>query len=154
MPLTPGTTPDQPHNPSVSIVACTVLEASRLEADNPRSGSAHDADILRRVRDRQLSAVEEKDFVLVDVPEMRFVMIDGRGAADRSALDHAVKWLFAAVYPIKRIARERMARTSWSRRSKASGGRTHEGFHPRKPGQAELADDDRLRAGLADGGNV
>ena len=44
----------------------------------------------------------------MDVPDMRYLMIDGRGAADRSALDHAVKWLFAAVYPIKRIARERM----------------------------------------------
>jgi hypothetical protein len=41
---------------------------------------------------------------------MRFLMIDGRGAADRSALDHAVKWLFAVIYPIKRIARERMGK--------------------------------------------
>jgi hypothetical protein len=37
-------------------------------------------------------------------------MIDGQGAADRAALDHAVKWLFAAIYPIKRIARERMGK--------------------------------------------
>lgn len=50
------------------------------------------------------------DFVLVDVPEMRFVMIEGEGAADRSALDRAVKWLFAALYPIKRIARDRMGK--------------------------------------------
>ncbi len=48
------------------------------------------------------------DFVMVDVPEMRFMMIDGYGAADRTALDHAVKWLFAAAHPIRRIARERM----------------------------------------------
>jgi hypothetical protein len=52
----------------------------------------------------------EKDFVMVDVPEMRYIMIDGRGAADRAALDHAVKWLFTVVYPIKRIARERMGK--------------------------------------------
>lgn len=50
------------------------------------------------------------DFVLLDVPDVRYVMVDGRGAADRAALDHAVKWLFAAIYPIKRIARERMGR--------------------------------------------
>jgi len=41
---------------------------------------------------------------------MRYVMIDGHGAADRSALDHAVKWLFAVIYPNKRIARERMGK--------------------------------------------
>jgi len=65
-----------------------------------------DADMKARLKELYLPPT--KDFVLVDVPEMRYVMIDGRGAADRSALDHAVKWLFAAIYPIKRIARERM----------------------------------------------
>ncbi len=49
-------------------------------------------------------------FVLVDVPEMRYVMIDGRGAEDRAPLDHAVKWLFTAIHPIKRMARERMGK--------------------------------------------
>lgn len=68
----------------------------------------NDADM--RARLKELYLPPPTDFVLVDVPEMRFVMIDGRGAADRSALDHAVKWLFAAIYPIKRIARERMGR--------------------------------------------
>jgi len=67
-----------------------------------------DADMKARLKDLYLPPA--KDFVLVDVPEMRFVMIDGRGAADRSGLDHAVKWLFAATYPIKRIARERMGK--------------------------------------------
>jgi hypothetical protein len=65
-----------------------------------------DADMKARLKELYLPPA--KDFVLVDVPEMRYVMIDGHGAADRSALDHAVKWLFAAIYPIKRIARERM----------------------------------------------
>jgi hypothetical protein len=63
-----------------------------------------DADMRARLKELYLA----KDFVLVEVPEMRFIMIDGRGAADRSALDQAVKWLFAVIYPIKRIARERM----------------------------------------------
>ena len=67
-----------------------------------------DADMKARLKELYLPP--EKDFVLVDVPEMRFIMIDGRGAADRSALDHAVKWLFTAIYPIKRIARERMGK--------------------------------------------
>jgi len=67
-----------------------------------------ETDLMPRLKELYLPPA--KDFVLVDVPDMRFIMIDGRGAADRSALDHAVKWLFAVVYPIKRIARERMGK--------------------------------------------
>ncbi|MCG3129091.1 MAG: hypothetical protein CHACPFDD_04000 [Phycisphaerae bacterium] len=67
-----------------------------------------DADLKARLRELYLPPADE--FVLVDVPEMRYVMIDGHGAADRTALDHAVKWLFAAIYPIKRIARQRMGK--------------------------------------------
>lgn len=68
-----------------------------------------DADMKARLKELYLPPA--KDFVLVDVPEMRYVMIDGRGAADRSALTHATKWLFAAIYPLKRIARERMGKS-------------------------------------------
>jgi hypothetical protein len=66
-------------------------------------------DLMARLKELYLPPAE--DFVFVDVPDMRFVMIDGHGAADRTALDHAVKWLFAAIYPIKRLARERMGKT-------------------------------------------
>jgi len=67
-----------------------------------------ETDLMPRLKELYLPPA--KDFVLVDVPKMRFFMIDGRDAADRSALDHAVKWLFAVVYPIKGIARERMGK--------------------------------------------
>lgn len=67
-----------------------------------------DADMKARMKELYLPPAD--DFVLVDVPAMRYLMIDGRGAADRAALDHAVKWLFAAIFPVKRIARERMGR--------------------------------------------
>jgi hypothetical protein len=73
-----------------------------------REQKMKDADMKARLKELYLPPA--KDFALVDVPEMRFLMIDGCGAADRSALDHAVKWLFAAVYPIKRMARERMGK--------------------------------------------
>jgi hypothetical protein len=63
-----------------------------------------------KARLKELYLPPTKDFVLVNVPEMRFVMIDGQGAADRAALDYAVKWLFAAIHPIRRIARERMGK--------------------------------------------
>lgn len=66
----------------------------------------NDADMKARLKELYLPPT--KEFVLVDVPDMRFIMIDGRGAAERSALDHAVRWLFAIIYPMKRVARERM----------------------------------------------
>lgn len=67
-----------------------------------------DAEMQARLKELYLPPADS--FVLVDVPAMRYVAIDGRGAADRSALDHAVKWLWAVIYPIKAIARERMGR--------------------------------------------
>ena len=51
-----------------------------------------------------------EDFTFIDVPVMQFMMIDGEGSADEERYSRAVKWLFAAIYPIKRIARERMGR--------------------------------------------
>lgn len=68
-----------------------------------------DADLRSRLEELYLPPTDQ--FVLVDVPELRFIMIDGYGAEDRSDLDHAVKWLFATIDPIKRIARERMGRS-------------------------------------------
>lgn len=65
-------------------------------------------DLEARLKELYLPSAD--DFVLVDVPEMRFVMIDGQDATDRTALDRAIKWLFTVVYPIKRIARERMGK--------------------------------------------
>lgn len=50
------------------------------------------------------------DFVLVDVPDLQFAMIDGQGDHDSDAFAHATRWLFAAIYPIKRIAKERMGK--------------------------------------------
>ncbi|MCC7290974.1 MAG: GyrI-like domain-containing protein [Phycisphaerales bacterium] len=65
-----------------------------------------EAQMQARLKELYLPPTE--DFVLLEVPEMRYVMIDGHGAADRATLDHAVKWLFAVIHPIKSIARERM----------------------------------------------
>jgi hypothetical protein len=67
-----------------------------------------DADLKARLKELYLPPARE--FILVEVPDMRFVMIDGRGAADRSSLNHATRWLFAVIYPIKRLARERMGK--------------------------------------------
>jgi hypothetical protein len=49
-------------------------------------------------------------FVFVDVPDLQYVMIDGEGDPGGEQHQLAIKWLFASVYPIKRIARERMGK--------------------------------------------
>jgi hypothetical protein len=51
------------------------------------------------------------DFVLVDVPDMQFVMLDGEGDPGGETFAQASRWLFSAIYPIKRVARERMGKS-------------------------------------------
>jgi hypothetical protein len=65
---------------------------------------------VSRARLRELYLPTTKDFVVVDVPEMQFVMIDGEGSPDDERYRLAVRWLFAAIHPIKRIAKERMGK--------------------------------------------
>jgi hypothetical protein len=49
-------------------------------------------------------------FVMVDVPRMKFLMIDGEGNPEGEPFSRALQWLFAVLYPIKRVAKERMGR--------------------------------------------
>jgi len=58
---------------------------------------------------RELYLPPAGDVVFVDVPRMTYVMVDGEGSLDEP-FAHAVRWLFAAVHPIKRIAKQRMGR--------------------------------------------
>ena len=100
--------------------------------------------LASKARLKELHLPSTKDFVLVEVPEMQFVMIDGEGSPQGEQYKHAVKWLFSAIYPIKRIAKEaygqRLCRTA------ARGpmvGRRPQRLHHGKQGQAEVANDDR-----------
>lgn len=63
-------------------------------------------DDRRRLEELYLPPADE--FVLVDVPDLQFVMIDGEGDPNGEAFSRAVRWLFSAIYPVKRIAKERM----------------------------------------------
>lgn len=63
-----------------------------------------------KARLKELYLPSDKDFVVVDVPEMQFVMIDGEGDPGGEIHRQAIKWLFSVVYPIKRIAKERMGK--------------------------------------------
>jgi hypothetical protein len=48
-------------------------------------------------------------FVLVDVPEMRFVVIKGEGDHSTDVFRLDTRWLFSVITPTKPVARERMA---------------------------------------------
>jgi hypothetical protein len=50
------------------------------------------------------------EFVLVDVPDMQFLMTEGAGDHGSEAFAAATKWLFTVIHPIKRIAKERMGK--------------------------------------------
>ena len=48
-----------------------------------------------------------KQFSIVDVPKMRFLMIDGQGSPDSKAYSEAVAWLYSVIYPMKFIAKKK-----------------------------------------------
>ena len=59
---------------------------------------------------KELYQPTHKKFVLVDVPKMNFVMIDGDGSPESKELADAVQWLFSIIYPIKFIAKKKMGK--------------------------------------------
>jgi len=61
-------------------------------------------------RMKELYLPSDKGFILVDVPEMQFVMMDGEGNPDGEAGASVVRWLFSTIYPIKLIAKKRMGK--------------------------------------------
>jgi len=66
-------------------------------------------DDRRRLTELYLPPVDE--FVLIDVPDLQYVMVDGEGDHEAEAFKHATRWLFTTVDPLKRIARERMGKS-------------------------------------------
>jgi hypothetical protein len=66
-------------------------------------------DDRRRLEELYLPSAD--DFVLVDVPDLQFVMIDGEGDPGGEVFARAMRWLFAVIHPIKRIAMERMGKS-------------------------------------------
>jgi hypothetical protein len=65
---------------------------------------------LPRKQLEELYLPPDDAFVIVDVPKMKFLMIDGEGNPEGAPVSRALQWLFAVLYPIKRIAKERMGR--------------------------------------------
>ena len=50
------------------------------------------------------------DFTLIEVPRIKYFMLDGQGNPKLPAHAEAIRWLWATVYPIRRIAKERMGK--------------------------------------------
>jgi hypothetical protein len=65
-------------------------------------------DSKERLKELYLPPAEE--FVLVDVPELQFVMVDGEGSPEGELFSHLTRWLFAVVHPIKLMAKQRMGK--------------------------------------------
>jgi hypothetical protein len=59
---------------------------------------------------KELYLPPSDDFVLVDVPELQFIMVDGEGSPEDERFSHMIRWLFAVVHPIKLIAKKHMGK--------------------------------------------
>lgn len=49
-------------------------------------------------------------FVIVDAPPMPYLALDGEGDPQSDGFQHAVKWIWTAVFPLRKLGRERMGR--------------------------------------------
>src|SRR5262245_27069610 len=59
---------------------------------------------------RELYLPPEKEFTLIDVPEIRFAVIDGKGNPESDKCAEAVNWLYSVVHLIKPLVKKRMGK--------------------------------------------
>ena len=59
---------------------------------------------------RELYSPPENQFTLIDVPEIRFAVIDGKGNPQSDDSADAVKWLYYLVHLLKPLVQERMGK--------------------------------------------
>jgi len=65
---------------------------------------------LTREQLEELYLPPADEFVEVDVPDLPFFMVDGEGSPDEPAFQHTLRWLWAAVHPLRQEAKRRMGR--------------------------------------------
>jgi hypothetical protein len=68
----------------------------------------NDKDFHARLKELYLPPANK--FTLVDVPDIRFAVIDGAGNPESDAFADAIKWLFSVIHPIKPLVKERMGK--------------------------------------------
>ena len=59
---------------------------------------------------KELYHPPQKKFTLIDVPEIRYMMIEGAGDPEKADTAGAMKWLYAVVHLIKPYAEEQMGK--------------------------------------------
>ena len=59
---------------------------------------------------RELYLPPENQFTLIDVPEIRFAVIDGTGNPASDECAGAAKWIFSVIHTVKPIVKERMGK--------------------------------------------
>ena len=59
---------------------------------------------------KELYLPPAKRFTVVDVPEIRFAVVDGNGDPQSDECAEAVKWLYSVVHVVKPLVRERMGK--------------------------------------------
>ena len=59
---------------------------------------------------KELYLPPAKQFTVVDVPEIRFAVIDGKGNPESEECAEAVKWLYSVVHLIKPLVKKRMGK--------------------------------------------
>lgn len=72
-----------------------------------RSNAYQLSNFEKRLKELYLPSSE--DFSFVDVPKVQFAMIDGT-EPNSEDFKHAIEWVFKVIYPIKKIAKQRMGR--------------------------------------------
>jgi hypothetical protein len=59
---------------------------------------------------RELYLPPEGQFTIVDVPEIRYAVIDGKGDPENGSIAEAGKWLYSVVHFVKPYVKERMGK--------------------------------------------
>ena len=59
---------------------------------------------------RELYLPPENQFTQVDVPEIRFAVVDGKGDPQSAECAEAVKWLYSVIHLVKPFVKERMGK--------------------------------------------
>jgi len=65
---------------------------------------------LSREQLKELYLPPTDDFTFVHVPRTKLFMVDGEGSPDDKPFKEAVRWLWAAVHPIRQVEKERMGK--------------------------------------------
>lgn len=65
---------------------------------------------LTRAQLEELYLPPSDGFVLIDVPRTKYFMVDGRGDPHSEKNAQMLRWLFAAIQPVRRLARKRMGK--------------------------------------------